>query len=256
MNDERRRPEVAPIAEEAVTQQQARLAEMFVTLADTLIEDYDVVDLLDQLVRTCVDLLGAAAAGLLLIDQRGSLQVMASSSEAAQILELLQLQNDEGPCLDCVRTGRPVIVADMTADAGRWPQFAAAALAAGFHAVDALPLRLRTEVIGGLNVFHAEPEPFNDYDRRVVAALGATATIGILQQRALHRSSVLGEQLQTALNSRVVIEQAKGMLAEHAKVGMDEAFALLRRHARNNNRKLTDVARAVTDDGLRLDTSD
>jgi GAF domain-containing protein len=230
----------------------AKLAEVFVALADTLVDDFDVVELLDRLVGTCVDLLGATAAGLLLIDQRGALQVMASSSEAAQLLELLQLQNDDGPCLDCVRTGAVVAVSDLTAEASRWPQFSSAAIVAGFQAVDAFPLRLRSEVVGGLNVFHAKPEAFTDEDRRVASALAATATIGMLQQRALHRSSVLGEQLQTALNSRVVIEQAKGMLAEHANIEIDTAFELLRKHARDNNRKLTDVARDVTQQGLRL----
>jgi GAF domain-containing protein len=221
------------------------LAEVFVSLADSLVDDYDVVDLLDQLVSACVDLLGATAAGLLLDDQKGNLAVVASSSEETRLLEIYQLQNNEGPCLDCVRTRTAVISDDLSADRDRWPVFVPAALDVGVRSVVAVPLRLRDETIGGLNLFHNGGEPVNEEDRRLAQALADVATIGILQQRSAHRSTMMAEQLQHALNSRVAIEQAKGVLAERNSVGVDAAFDALRRYARNHNLKLTDVALAV-----------
>jgi GAF domain-containing protein len=229
------------------------LAEAFVTLADTLVEDFDVVELLHRLVQACVDLLDATAAGLLLLDPRAQLRVVASSGEQAHLLEMFQLYSDEGPCLDCVRTGAPVSVDDLEAAEPRWPRFAPAARQAGFRSVRAVPLRLRSEVIGGLNLFHAGTVSLPPADLRIAQALADVATIGILQQRAIHRSSVLAEQLQTALNSRIVLEQAKGMLAEHGQVSMEVAFGCLRGFARDHNRKLGDVALALTEGRLELD---
>ncbi|MFL6240225.1 MAG: GAF and ANTAR domain-containing protein [Actinomycetes bacterium] len=235
---------------------QAELAEVFVALADTLVDDFDIIEFLNLLTQTCVDLLGAGAAGILLADTRGLLRVMGASSETAQLLELLQLQDDHGPCVESVRTGRPLAVTDLGSGSTRWPDFAAAATFAGFRAMDAVPMRLRSDVIGGLNVFHTTTEPFNPDQLRIATALADTATIGLLQHRALQRSTVVGEQLQTALNSRIVLEQAKGMIAEYANIGVDRAFERLRQHARNNNRKLTDVARDVVERRLRLDGTD
>jgi ANTAR domain/GAF domain len=223
-----------------------QLAEALVMLADTLADDYDVVEFMDRLLERCVVMLGATAAGLLLLDQRGDLAVVASSSEETRLLEVFQLQGDEGPCLDCIHTSTTVTAADLAADTARWPRFVPAALATGFRAVDAVPMRLRTLTIGGLNLFHAEPRALAAADLRIAQALADVATIGILQQRVIHRSSMLAEQLQLALNSRVVIEQAKGLLAERHGVSFDRAFAELRGHARNHNLKLSDVALAVT----------
>jgi GAF domain-containing protein len=221
------------------------LAETFVVLADTLVDDYDVVDLLDQLVASCVDLLGVTAAGLLLDDQKGHLAVVASSSEETRLLEIFQLQNNEGPCLDCVRTGTAVTSGDLGGELERWPLFVPAALDAGFRSVAALPLRLRSHTIGGLNLFDSRTDQVPLADRRLGQALADVATIGILQRRSAHRSTMVAEQLQHALNSRVAIEQAKGVLAERNTMSMDGAFGALRRHARNHNLKLTDVALAV-----------
>jgi GAF domain-containing protein len=221
------------------------LAEAFVALADTLVDDFDVVELLHNLARTCVDLLGVTAAGILLDDQRGHLTVVASSSEEMRLLEVFQLQNDEGPCLECVRTSRGVIAADLASQAGRWPLFVPAALSVGVRSVVALPLRLRSVTIGALNLVQEVEGALQPEDQRTAQALADVATIGILQQRSAHRSARLAEQLQHALNSRVVIEQAKGILAERRGVNMDAAFDELRRHARNSNTKLSDYARVV-----------
>ena len=221
------------------------LAETFVSLADTLVDDYDVVELLDQLVDACVNLLGVTAAGLLLDDQRGNLAVVASSNEETRLLEVMQLQSDAGPCLDCVRTGAAVSADDLEADHARWPEFAAAAMAAGFRSVAAVPLRLRSETIGALNMFHRAPHPVPMSDRKLAQALADVATIGILQRRSTHRSAMMAEQLQHALNSRIVIEQAKGVLAERNGVDMESAFNALRRYARNHNRKLSELAMDV-----------
>jgi GAF domain-containing protein len=219
------------------------LSETFVELTDTMVADFDVIDFLHVLTSRSVELLDASAAGLLLADPRGELRVVAASSEAVRLLELFQLQNDQGPCLDCFRSGRPVTASDLGADQ-RWPRFAAAAGQAGFTAVQALPMRLREQVIGALNLFRATPGAFDPASIRVGQALADVATIGLLHERSMRRSDALNEQLQSALNSRVVIEQAKGKLAERFGIDMDQAFTLLRDHARNRNQRLSDLARA------------
>jgi GAF domain-containing protein len=223
---------------------QARLADVFVELADTLVDDFDVIDFLHVLAGRCVELLGISAAGLLLTDQSGALQVVAASSERTRLLELFQLQTDQGPCVDCFRTGQSVSVADLSS-AGRWPRFTAAAAEVGFAAVHALPMRLRDEIIGALNLFDVDPGPLEESELRIGQALADVATIGLLQQRAIHRRDTLTEQLQTALNSRVLIEQAKGVLAERHQLDLDQAFAMLREGARSRNRRLSELAAGV-----------
>ena len=217
------------------------LADAFVGLADTLVADYDVIDVLDRLVAYSVDLLAADAAGIMLVDPHGRLRVVASSSEESDWTELMQIQSDEGPCIDCVRTGRPVTITDLDTAAARWPRFAAAlhertsADRERYRSVHALPLRLRGAAIGGMNLFHTRPGPLPEADLRLGQALADVATIGILQERAIRRGEVLTEQLQNALNTRVVIEQAKGVLAQLGNVPMDVAFERLRRYARSHN---------------------
>jgi GAF domain-containing protein len=234
----------------AVPSREQELADTFVMLADNLVEDYDIVDLLDRLAAACVRLLGVSAAGLLLNDQNGHLAVVASSSEETRLLEIFQLQNDQGPCLECVRTGAAVVSGDLDGDRVRWPLFSTFALRAGFQSVAALPLRLRDQTIGGLNLFGGRDGPVSRQDQRVAQALADVATIGILQQRSAQRSNMLAEHLQRALNSRVVLEQAKGVLAERNQMSMEEAFDLLRLYARDRNIKLTDLAVSVVRQGL------
>jgi transcriptional regulator with GAF, ATPase, and Fis domain len=220
------------------------LSETFVELADTMVTGFDVIDFLHLLTGRTVQLLNVSAAGLLLADPHGELRVVAASSEAARLLELFQLQSDQGPCLDCFRSGQPVTAADLSTQAGRWPRFAAAARDAGFTAVQALPMRLREQVIGALNLFRAAPGPFDPAAVRIGQALADVATISLLHERSMRHSDTLNEQLQTALNSRVIIEQAKGKLAERLGLDMDQAFNLLRESARTQNRRLSDLAQA------------
>src|ERR1700729_3057086 len=223
------------------------LSDTFVELTDTMVAGFDVIDFLHVLTDRSVQLLDVSAAGLLLADPRGELRVVAASSEAARLLELFQLQSDQGPCLQCFRSGQPVQVADLAAEAARWPRFAPAARKAGFAAVQALPMRLREQVIGALNLFRAGPGAFDPADVRVGQALADVATISLLQERSMRHSDTLNEQLQTALNSRVVIEQAKGKLAERLGLDMGQAFNLLRDRARTSNRRLSDLAQAFID---------
>jgi GAF domain-containing protein len=222
------------------------LAETFVELTDTMVADFDVIDFLHILTGRSTELLDVSAAGLLLADPRGELRVVAASTEAARLLELFQLQADQGPCLDCFRSGQPVMSGNLAADQ-RWPRFAAAASQAGFAAVQALPMRLREQVIGALNLFRATGGDFDPASIRVGQALADVATIGLLHERSMRRSDILNEQLQAALNSRVVIEQAKGRLAERLGIDMNQAFTILRDHARQTNQRLSDVARAFVD---------
>jgi hypothetical protein len=221
------------------------VSQAFVALADTLVDDYDIIDLLDQLIAHSVTLLAADAAGIMLGDPHRQLRVVAASSEDAKLMELLQLQNEQGPCMDCYRTSAPVSVPDL-ADATQWPAFTTAVAQAGaFRSVHALPLRLRREAIGALNLFHHTPGPLPPADLALGQALADVATIGILQERAIRHGEVLNEQLQTALTSRVVVEQAKGVLAQHHGISMDAAFDQLRRYARAHSLRLVNVARQL-----------
>jgi GAF domain-containing protein len=219
-----------------------------------MVDDYDIIDLLDRLVRFSLELMDADAAGIMLVDSQGNLRVVACSHEDAEVMELLQLQANQGPCVECLRTGAPVSVADLADAASRWPVFVAAVTARGaYRSVHALPLRLRGEAIGTMNLFHRQPGSLPDADLVVGQALADVATIGILHERAIRRGEVVTEQLQTALNHRVIIEQAKGVLAQRGSLSMNEAFDRLRRYARNHNARLSEVARQVVDTDLAAD---
>lgn len=221
-----------------------RLAETFVELADTLVAGFDLMELLQTLTERCVELLEVDAAGLLLADDRGALRLVAASTEQARVVELFQIQHDEGPCVDCFRSGQAVIIGDISAGevATRWPRFGPAARQMGYAGVHAIPMRLRDQVIGTLNLFRRAPDGLDQPVARAARALVDVATIGILQERAVREQELLATQLQAALRSRVMIEQAKGALAERHHVTPDQAFLMLRRYARDHNRPLTALA--------------
>jgi GAF domain-containing protein len=225
-----------------------RVAEMFVEFADTLVVEFDLIEFLQMVTTRASELVGSAAAGLLLADPQGQLQFMAASDERTELLELFQVQSHEGPCQDCFRQGVPVVNADLREASDRWPLFAPRAVAAGFRSVHAFPMRLRKDVIGALNLFGTDVGRMEPGDVRTVQALADVATIGLLQERAVRRGEVLTEQLQGALNSRVIIEQAKGAIAQMRGCSVDEAFTLMRGYCRNHNLRLSDVAHAVVTD--------
>jgi GAF domain-containing protein len=226
----------------------SRLADVFVEVADTLVDDFDVIEFLELVTRHTAEVSQAASAGLLLADPVGQLQYMASSAESVRVLELFQLQYQEGPCLDCFRTGAPVVNTDLSEAAERWPQFAPRAVAAGFKSVHAIPLRHRQRVIGALNLFSTNTGRFDPTDVRIIQCLADIATIGLLQERTIRSAEILTEQLQGALNSRITIEQAKGVLARTHGIDVDAAFERMRDYARRNHHRLSDVAQAVVTD--------
>jgi GAF domain-containing protein len=223
-----------------------KLAATFVELADTLVDDFDALEMLHVLTARSVELLGAAAAGLLLRDEGEKLQLVVSSSEEAQELEVFQLQENEGPCWDCYHTGEPLFVPRLADAQDRWPSFVPAAAAAGFTSVIALPMRLRGQIIGGLNLFGTgERPPIREQDLPAAQSLADAATIAILQDRLARGRDILNEQLQSALTSRIVVEQAKGVLSRHLNVTTVEAFEVLRSRARSTRRRLSDLAEEV-----------
>ena len=228
-----------------------RLAPVFVELADTLLAGFDLAEFLHTLTLRCVQVLPVDAAGILLTDHRDHLQLVAASTERARRLEQYQLRIDQGPCLDAFATGQPVRSGDLAADADRWPDFAAAAAEHGFTGVHALPMRLRENTIGALNLFTAD-RTLDEAGQATGQAMADIATIGILSARAAARRDLLAGQLQSALDTRVLIEQAKGVLAERHQIGMEQAFAVLRGHARSTSTKLTEVAAGVVTGAIDL----
>jgi GAF domain-containing protein len=230
-----------------------RLTKVFVELADTLVEEFDLVEFLQTLTERCVELVDTDAAGLMLDDQRGTLQVVAYTDESARLLELFELQKAEGPCLDCFATGRRITNVDLTDAGSRWPAFAEAARDVGFTVSHALPMRLRNQVVGALNLFTIAPVRLSEDQVAVVQGLADIATIGLLHERAVRDQEVLAEQLQTALHSRIVIEQAKGVLSAQRGGSVGEAFRVMRSHARRTGEPLTAVAEAIVGRTLVLD---
>lgn len=224
-----------------------------VELADTLVDDFDVVELLVLLVERSVELLDAAAAGLVLADADGGLRLMASTSDATEVVELFELQHDEGPCFDSWHSGEPVVATDLCEAEERWPAFVPVAVEVGFRAAHAFPVRLRRRVLGALNLFRTEPGALSPADAAAGRALADVAAISLCQVRALRDAQLVSDQLQHALQSRIAIEQAKGMLAERAGVAMDEAFSRLRGYARTRQRRLVDVAQDVVSGTLAPD---
>jgi GAF domain-containing protein len=212
------------------------LSQVFVELADTLVAGFDVIEFLQTLTERCVELLQVDAAAILLADEHGTLSLVAASTEQARLLELFQLQDEEGPCLDCFRTGTVVTCPDLNAVPQQWPRFTA---------VTAVPMRLREQALGAMNLFAAAADGVDPEAATAAQALADVATIGILHERAFSRQEIVIEQLRGALNSRVVIEQAKGILSERGRISIDAAFTALRGYARDHNRKLSEVAHEV-----------
>jgi GAF domain-containing protein len=232
---------------------ETQLVETFVTLTDTLVADYDTADVLHTLVDQAVELFDAAAGAIHLYDDRRALQVVASTSHRSEFIGLSQLNAGEGPCLDACSTGELVTVEDSREMHRRWPRFTDASRASGYDGVHAIPLRLRAEVVGSLNLFRETEGPLNGADARAAQALADVATISVLQRRSLDEANSGRQQLRHALDSRIVIEQAKGFVAQSHGVDVDRAFQMIRQHARSHATKLTDVARAIIDHRLSLD---
>jgi hypothetical protein len=241
---------------ERLMSEHERLATAFVGLVDTLVADYDAVDLAQNLVDSATSLLPIRAAGILLGDAEGTLHSFAASSDDVRLLEEVQMQAGAGPCLDAYRSGEPVIVEDLRRSAPKWPTFAAHADQCDVRAVAALPMRLRDQRVGGLNLFLSQPGSLTSAHIAVGQALADVATIGIVHLQVLSASLQVTQQLETALETRVVIEQAKGVVAERVHVDMDQAFGLLRGQARRTNRRLTDLAQAVVEGEVPIDVLD
>lgn len=233
---------------------EAQIVRTFLELADTLVADYDIIDSLTVLAGRCVEILDTAAAGILLADGDGRLRAVAASSEQAHLVELFRLQNDQGPCMEAFSTGHPVSHTELHSANERWPRFTPYAIRAGYDSVYAIPMRLRGDIIGALNLFRSSPGPLADADIALARAIADLASITILQAQAASQARRRDEQLQHALNSRVIIEQAKGMLAEYAHIDMPTAFDQIRIQARNTNTKLTDLATQIVERQLDLDT--
>ncbi len=234
---------------------EASIIDAFVHLADTLVDDYDVIEFLHVLTRSCIDLVAVDEAAVMLVTPAGTMQAVASSSERSRLLELFELQNHDGPCLDAFRSGNVITSADLSMERTRWPSFAARAIGDGFQAVHSVPLKLRAEVIGALNLMRAAPGELALSDARLVQSLSDIATIGVLQERSASRTASTASGLQTALTSRIQIEQAKGIVSERGSVSVDAAFDLLRSFARGHSMRLTEVAAAVIDRTLDVATA-
>jgi GAF domain-containing protein len=221
------------------------LARTFIELADTLVDDFDLIEVTQRLVERCVELFDVSAAGLLMAGADGELRMLASSNEALRVVELFEIQAEEGACFDCYHSGVAVVNEDLADTAGRWPAFSALAVDAGYYSVHALPVRLRRQVIGALNLFRGDRGQLNDADVSAAQGLADAVAIAILQERAVHDRQLILTQLEGALNSRILIEQAKGVFAERAKTSTAEAFTFLRSYARTHNQKLSEVCAGV-----------
>ena len=230
-----------------------RLVETLVTLADTLVDHYDIIDFLQTLAERCVDLVDVSAAGIMLADPKSELRHAACSNEQMRLVELFELQVEEGPCFDAYRTQAPVICASPDEATERWPEFARNAVESGFAAFSAVPMRLRTDVVGALNLFSSDARALGDDDIKVVQAMADIATIGILQERSIRDAHAFSTQLEVALESRVVIEQAKGIVAEGTHISVDDAFERIRGFARAHNRLLSETARQIIDGTLQVE---
>jgi transcriptional regulator with GAF, ATPase, and Fis domain len=228
-----------------------RLAAGLVEITGGLTDERGDPEVLYQVTATCVEVLGAAATGVLMVDPHGVVRLVTASDERAEFVELLQAQTDEGPCLDCVRTSEIVVATDLSRETTRWPRFAAAAMAAGFHAVDALPMRLDGRTVGGLNLLYAEAGDSPRWRRDLAQSLADLAVLGLAQEPGVRRTERLFERTLAAVNNRAELAQAVGMVAGRLGVDVDQAWTLVRQHARNRQIGLRVVAQALTSGSLR-----
>jgi GAF domain-containing protein len=228
------------------TQQLERVAEVCVELSDTLVPHFTPLDHLSTLCERCVELLDITAAATVLSDRPDDRFVVAVAPERSRLREVLAVAATEGPGTDLGGTGQCVLSDAFQDEVDRWRAFGRAATAAGFESAHALPLRCRAEVVGMLALLHEHPHRVSDADHHLGQLLADTATIGLLQHRAVSTAEGVQAQLQCALTSRVLIEQAKGVLAQQGHVDVDDAFHVMRRYARAHNLRLVDVARTVT----------
>jgi GAF domain-containing protein len=231
---------------------ESAIVDAFVYLADTLVDDFDVIEFLHYLTERCVEFGTVDEAAVMLAAPNGHLQAVAASTERSRLLELFELQNVEGPCLDAFRTGTVVAVDDLSVEAERWPTFAPHAVDVGYRAVHSIPLKLRERIIGALNLLRAEPGAVSTADAKLLRALTDIATIGVLQERTIAGLGTHASGLQLALTSRIRIEQAKGILAERHRLTVDDAFALLRTYTRRRGLRLTDVAIGVVERSISI----
>jgi len=229
-----------------------RLNSAFVRVADTLTADFDIIDLLHTLLHECTQILDVQAGGIMLADGSGDLQLMASTSESADFVEIMQLNAGSGPCVDCFALGTAVSVADIESSGARWPAFRSAARQHGFVSVYAVPMRLRGRVLGTMNLFGTSAGALGAEDAAVAQALADVATIGILQERSIRETIIVADQLQRVLSSRILVEQAKGVLSATGGIDVEAAFLLIREYARANNLTLRAVAEGVTERTLDL----
>jgi hypothetical protein len=219
----------------------------FIELTDVLVAEVD----LHRAAVLCAELLDVHGAGVLALDEDKALTSVAASGETAALLIRLEVDHDQGPGVDALRGGDLVECADLGAGELRWPRFAPLAVAAGMGAAYGMPCRLRDTTVGALTLYRTAVGALPPERVEVGRGLANTVALGV----AAHRGREQGlrvEQLQGALNSRVIIEQAKGMLAERAGLSVDEAFAVMRVHARNSGTKIRDVARQVLSGALTL----
>ncbi|MFJ5049950.1 ANTAR domain-containing protein [Streptomyces sp. NPDC088719] len=232
-----------------------QVSEVFVKVADSLIDDFDVIDFLEELCAHCVSLLDVSAAGILLGNEKSLLHTVAASDENTHLLELFAVQHDQGPCVDCYETGKARANIDLhdLADTGSWPAFAEQARDSGFQTSHVFPLRLRSRAVGAMNLFHTSRQPLSPQDASLAQALADIATIALLQQRDIGQEQLEKSQLQRALSSRIVIEQAKGILAERGNVTPDNAYNALRAYARGRQLRVSDCARQIIDQSLDTD---
>jgi hypothetical protein len=225
-----------------------RLAEVFVEVADTRDEEFDLGAYLKLVTVRAAEVAASDAAGVLLADHQDQLRFVAGSDEATTMLELFQVQHEEGPCLDCYRAGEPVVNTNLAEATDRWPRFAPFAVAAGYQSVHAVPLRRPDDVtVGAMSLLDTTASRLEGDDIQIVQALAAVATIRLLQERTIHGAQVLTDQLQTALKSRIAIEQAKGAVAQVLGISVDDAFTLMRGYARHHHQRLSDLAQALVD---------